>query len=309
MEIPDTMQVSAKDIYALKSCRYIIVSPVCNESEHFRGTIDSVLQQTIIPALWLIVDDGSVDNTWEIIRATTSSIPWIRAVRRSPKGYVGLDDGEDLSAIHEGLKSIRGIEFEYLAKLDGDVTLEPMYFESLLRECQLDPAIGIISGSCWELINKGYDMRRAIRGSAWAAARLYRRACFESLVELEPILGWDMLHVLRARTKSWKVKMFSETRFFHHRKMGSRGGILKGNARYGRTSYLLGYSRLYFTARLIFQLTRYPYLLGSVAMVFGYLAALVGRETLVVSEADKNELHRMQSRALAGLLRREDHRR
>jgi len=250
------------------------------------------------------VDDGSTDGTWEIIQTATDSVPWIKAKKRPPKGYVGLSHGEPLAAIYDGYNLIRSVEFEYLAKLDGDVTLDPSYFELLLRECERDPGLGMVSGSCWELTRWNHRLQRSINGSSWPPARFYRRRCFEEISGVPPVLGWDMLQVLRATIMGWKVGLLRVPRFFHGRKMGSRAGILKGEARYGRTSYLLGYSFWYFVIRLLFELAKYPYVVGSVAMLYGYVAALVGRDMPIVNDEERELLRRMQKDRLVGIATR-----
>ena len=41
------------------SRRYALITPCRDEEEYARRTLDSVTQQSIPPALWVIVDDGS----------------------------------------------------------------------------------------------------------------------------------------------------------------------------------------------------------------------------------------------------------
>ena len=52
-----------------KPPRYVVVSPVRNESKYLETTIQSMVKQTIRPIQWVIVNDGSSDNTGEIIEA------------------------------------------------------------------------------------------------------------------------------------------------------------------------------------------------------------------------------------------------
>ena len=44
-----------------------IISPVRNESKYLRLTLDAMVAQTVWPQEWLFVDDGSTDDTPQII--------------------------------------------------------------------------------------------------------------------------------------------------------------------------------------------------------------------------------------------------
>ena len=68
-----------------------------------RRTLDSVTRQTLTPALWVIVDDGSTDETPAIVEEYAARFPYIRLVRRSDRGeeivlaqhVAAFDLGED----------------------------------------------------------------------------------------------------------------------------------------------------------------------------------------------------------------------
>ena len=107
---------------------YIVISPVRNEQDYLNTTIQSLVSQTNRPALWIIVDDGSTDKTGEIIDEAASQHSWIRIVHRQDRGFRRAGSGV-MEAFHDGFKLIEGRSWQYLVKLDGDVTLEPDYFE------------------------------------------------------------------------------------------------------------------------------------------------------------------------------------
>ncbi|HEY0008380.1 MAG TPA: glycosyltransferase family A protein, partial [Tepidisphaeraceae bacterium] len=62
--------------------RYCLITPCRDEAEYAHRTLDSILNQTLRPALWMIVDDGSKDATPQIIQQYAEKYPWIRIVRR-----------------------------------------------------------------------------------------------------------------------------------------------------------------------------------------------------------------------------------
>ena len=47
--------------------RYLVITPVRDEAAYLKFTVESMLAQTIRPAEWVIVNDGSTDNTGSII--------------------------------------------------------------------------------------------------------------------------------------------------------------------------------------------------------------------------------------------------
>src|SRR5262245_41121242 len=62
--------------------RYVLVTPARNEETFIRKTIESVINQTVPPVKWVIVDDGSTDSTAEIAKQYLPKYPWIEMVQR-----------------------------------------------------------------------------------------------------------------------------------------------------------------------------------------------------------------------------------
>ena len=63
--LPAEMQASRKKAEPVVTLRrnYVLIWPCRNEARHFRQTLDTVIAQSERPALWVIVDDGSSDET------------------------------------------------------------------------------------------------------------------------------------------------------------------------------------------------------------------------------------------------------
>ena len=55
----------------------LIITPVKNESQFISTTIRSVIKQSVLPNKWIIVDDGSTDNTVDVINELISNHVWI----------------------------------------------------------------------------------------------------------------------------------------------------------------------------------------------------------------------------------------
>ena len=120
------------------SIKYIIISPVRNEEKNIEYTIQSVLSQTIKPAKWIIVDDGSSDKTPDIIKKYLPINEWMSLIQLADRGYYDLMGGGEIKAFYKGYEKICDEDFDFLVKLDGDISFDKNYFEDLYKEFELN---------------------------------------------------------------------------------------------------------------------------------------------------------------------------
>ena len=59
---------------------YILITPCKNEEQSLPEFMQSVINQTIQPKLWVIVNDGSTDKSKSIILSYCNDYPWIQIV-------------------------------------------------------------------------------------------------------------------------------------------------------------------------------------------------------------------------------------
>src|SRR5262249_10263607 len=104
------------------SRRYLLISPCRDEAQYLRRTLDRVAAQAVHPAAWVIVDDGSTDETPTILEEYAGRLPYLRVVRRTDRGRREVGPGV-IAAFYAGLKSVRLEDFDYLCKLDMDLDL------------------------------------------------------------------------------------------------------------------------------------------------------------------------------------------
>ncbi len=93
--------------------RYVIITPIRDEEKFIEATIASVQAQTLLPAEWVIVDDGSTDRTGEIIDRYASQFPWIRVVHRENRGF-RKSGGGVMEAFYDGFKALRCREWDFV---------------------------------------------------------------------------------------------------------------------------------------------------------------------------------------------------
>src|SRR5947209_8249847 len=108
------------NLAAVSGRRYLLITPCRDEAKFARRTLESIARQTVVPAQWLIVDDGSTDDTPQILAEYASKLPYLRIIRREDRGYRKLGGGV-IDAFYEGYNSINPDEFDFLCKLDLDL--------------------------------------------------------------------------------------------------------------------------------------------------------------------------------------------
>lgn len=254
--------------------RYLVVSPCRNEAAYLRKTLDSVVGQTRPPALWVIVDDGSTDETPAILAEYAARHDWIRIVPKPDRGHRAVGPGV-IEAFYAGLDTVSE-PFPYLCKLDLDLDLPARYFEMLIERMEADPRIGTASGKPY--IRRGGRLVSERRGDEMSVGmtKFYRTACFEAIGGFVREVMWDAIDCHKARQLGWKAVSWDhpDLNFEHLRPMGSsQVSIYEGRRRHGFGQYFMGTDPLYFSATAVFRALEPPYVLGGFAMLQGYFGA------------------------------------
>jgi poly-beta-1,6-N-acetyl-D-glucosamine synthase len=263
------------------SRRYLLISPCRDEAQYLRRTLDSVAAQSVQPALWVVVDDGSTDGTPAVLEEYARRLPYLRVVRRTDRGRRQVGPGV-IEAFYAGLETVRLEDFDYLCKLDMDLDLPVRYFELLMQRMESDPRIGTTSGKPWFVHPQRGALVPEVCGDEMSVgmSKFYRTECFKEIGGFVREVMWDGIDCHRARMLGWMAESvdLEPLRFVHLRPMGaSHRGIWTGRFRHGSGQYFMGTSPLYHLAAAISRLTAYPVLVGSMAMLWGYLKSwLVG---------------------------------
>ena len=254
---------------------YVLISPCRNEAEYMRRTLDSVVAQTVTPAKWVIVDDGSTDATPEILADYAAKHPWIEIVAKPDRGHRAVGPGV-IEAFYAGVETIHLEDYAYSCKLDLDLELPAGYFEGLMARMEADPRIGTCSGKPY--IRRGDALISERRGDEVSVGmtKFYRRACFEAIGGYVREVMWDAIDCHKARQLGWRAVSWDdpELRFEHLRPMGSsQTSIYTGRRRHGFGQYFMGSDPLFYAATCVFRMLEPPYVLGGLAMMQGYLGA------------------------------------
>ena len=121
--------------------KYVLITSARNESAFVALTLASVAAQTQLPERWVITNDGSSDQTAEIIAAFAKNHPWITLIR-NPKRE-GRNFGAKANAVNAALALMKDLPFDVLGNLDADTSFEPGYMEFLMQKFAADPKLGV----------------------------------------------------------------------------------------------------------------------------------------------------------------------
>lgn len=281
--------------------KILIISPCRNEEQYMRETLDTVLAQTLLPTRWIVVDDGSSDQSPKILAEYSLRAPWIEVVSRADRGGRSVGPGV-IEAFYAGLDHANLDDFDYVCKLDLDLRLPPRYFEILVERMTNDPRLGSCSGKPYMPSGSGELISEKIGDEmSVGMTKFYRVECFQDIGGFVQQVMWDGIDCHISRMKGWKVRSWDEPelRFVHLRPMGSsQQGVFTGRMRHGFGQYFMGTGLLYISASALFRMAHPPYLVGGLGIWWGYLRAMLRREPRFEHPGFREFLRRYQLRSL-----------
>ena len=283
--------------------KYVLITPAHNEEAFIQKTLDSMVAQTLLPERWVIVDDGSTDQTPEIVETYAKRYPWIQLVirpQRLDRSFAGK-----VHAFNAGLARVQSLEFDVVGNLDADLSFEPDYLEFLMLKFSEDPKLGVAGTPFTE--DGGYDTARdSFEGENHVAGgcQLFRRKCFEDVGGYVPNKagGIDWIAVTTARMKGWRTRSFPEKRFHHYRTLGTAGRSgVAASFSYGEKDYYLGGSPVWQIFRVAYRATKQP--VDGIAMLAGYCWAALRRTERPVTPELMRFHRREQMKKLKAIFR------
>jgi glycosyltransferase involved in cell wall biosynthesis len=267
--------------------RFVLVTPARNEKDFIALTIESVLAQKKRPEMWVIVSDGSVDGTDEIVSSYADRHPFIKLVRNVRSAT--RNTAAKVGAINLGISALGDIQYDYIGVLDADISFEPHYFEALLDIFDREEKLGVIGGRIYQVGHNGDAVEaNSSTESVAGAVQLFRKACFEQIGGYLPIPGGmeDGIAVITARYKGWDTRSIKGLAVLHHRELGTVGRTLYA-ARFhnGLTEYVVGFGPGYNFIRALSRVPERPVVVGAMLLFCGYWWGFMsGRKILVAPE-------------------------
>lgn len=282
------------------SRRYLLISPCRDEAEFLQTTIDAVAAQTVPPAKWLIVDDGSKDETPRILAEAAQKYPFIQVVRREDRGHRSVGPGV-IDAFYHGLSQVDLDEYDYVCKFDCDLDLPARYFERTMEHFERDQWLGTLSGKLY--LKEGDKLVRERTGdeNSVGPVKFYRTACFRDIGGFVREVCWDGIDGHMCRMRGWVASSVDEPelRITHLRQMGSSHvSLWTGRKRWGRGKYFMGSTPLYMAGVALYRMFEKPYLVSGLGILCGYAEALWKRAPRMADPNYLSYLRRYEMSAL-----------
>jgi GT2 family glycosyltransferase len=284
---------------------YVLMTAAYNEEAHIERMIMSVLSQTVLPKRWVIVSDGSVDKTDDIIRGYAVEHDFIRFMRRTRPP--GRSFGSKARALIGALKFLEDVQYEFIGNVDADVWLEPSFFEDLLNHFNRRPSLGLAGGQFFEEDDEGEFKSRELNRtySVTHAAQLVRRDCYQAIGGYAVLEygGEDWHAEVTAKMKGWEIESFPALKIFHQRHTGEAGSLLRYKFRQGRMDHSLGCDPSFEIFKCLLRIPQRPFVIGCIARLMGFFWSSVRRDEIPVSDEFVAYLRHEQRARLVSLFK------
>jgi len=278
---------------------YVVVTPARNEAPHIPSTIDAMRSQVAHAERWVIVDDGSTDGTTEIAQQAAEEESWISTIQRKDRGFRAAGSGV-VDAVNDGIESLGDSPWEYMVKLDADLSFGRDYFAQCLDAFDADPTLGIAGGTVYNIGEEGERIaephpRFHVRG----ATKIYRRACWDQIGGLTSTPGWDTIDEVTANRLGWTTRTLPIP-IDQLRTTGAAAGQWQNWVKNGRAANLSGYHPAFVVARAASRLGKPPYATAATGLLWGYARSAISREPKAVDATTARYVRQQQLNRLLG---------
>lgn len=265
--------------------RYIIITPARDEGKHIEKTIKCVISQTIKPIKWVIVNDGSSDDTGEIIDKYARQYPWIETIHRNNRGFRKAGGGV-IEAFYDAYNSLTSEIWDFIVKMDGDLVFDDNYFERCFEYFRMNTKLGIGGGVIHYIIDGKEKEEKTPIFHVRGATKIYKAECWDAIGGLIKAPGWDTIDEVKANMLGWETRSFTDIKVIHLKYTGSADGVLRDLIKHGTANYIAGYHPLFMFIKCLKRTFQKPYLVGSVILLCGFIRGYMKK----VPQIDDKEL-------------------
>jgi glycosyltransferase involved in cell wall biosynthesis len=239
--------------YAIVTCR--------NSENEIESAVNSLLRQTIKPRYIIVVDDGSTDNTHNILEGLKLKNDNIHVITNPDLGY---DIGRVVKNWNNAINLARDLNLEvtdYHMISTDDTHYEEFYAEKLMRNMDSDNRIAVSSGN--------YDNNSY--ATPHGAGRFVRNSFFNNVLGRYPEkMGYESVILQMSLYHGFKNVVNNDARFSHTRQLGANHHFYE----FGASMRTLGYHPLFVIGRFMqcFLTGRPIGRIGAIRMLYYYLS-------------------------------------
>lgn len=212
--------------------QYSIIIPAHNEEKFIGKTLESIIDQTVLPSQVIVVNDNSIDSTEKIVQNFLEKHSFIKCIHSETKSNEHLPGNKIVQAFYKGYEKL-DTNWDIIVKLDADVILPNNYFEEILKIYSIEPKAGIVGGLAMiekngKWIYENIGNKKQVRGPF----KSYSKSCFHAIGGLKESIGWDVVDELLSRyygyeiivLENLKVKLQKPTGINYHKIHGLKVG-------------------------------------------------------------------------------------
>lgn len=265
------------------TAKYIIITPAKNEERFIEHTLESICDQTFKPHKWIIVDDGSIDQTSTLVEKYIKKYPWITLIRNDNYDERRAGGPKIVRAFYKGYDAVSDEDYDFIVKLDADLTLPNNYFETVYRCFKDNPKVGICGGYCVDEKEGKLVKEKTAEFHVRGAFKAYRKECFTDIGGIKQVWDWDGLDQMMAMYSGWHVKVLPLA-VIHHRETSKEYNRILHSFRSGKEYYRMGYGLFLGLLKSAFIAVKKPFLIGGASFLFGFFTASLNKTNKIVDD-------------------------
>ncbi|HTV26026.1 MAG TPA: glycosyltransferase family 2 protein, partial [Polyangiaceae bacterium] len=219
---------------------FLLLTPAHDEADQAESLVAAVRASTLVPSLWLVVDDNSSDGTRDAFLEAGRDLPFLRVHRIESRGeYMAFRYSDVLRA---GLTQSEVSRDGYLGILDADIRFGAGYWQALHNRFDDDPRLGVASGALCAASTDGVFRLESGQHADLprGGLRLVRGACLADVGGVQRSRACDTVMSTRARLAGWKTVLFDDILALSTRPTASRAEYQNVARSFGQRYYDIG---------------------------------------------------------------------
>ncbi|MBC36022.1 MAG: glycosyl transferase family 2, partial [Bacteroidetes bacterium] len=232
---------------------------------------------------WIIVDDGSSDNTCEIVLSYIKSHPWIKLVKHNNQNEVRTGGAKVVRAFNYGYSFVKDKQYDFIVKLDGDLELPRNYFEKVSEVFANNSKIGLCGGVIYNKYGNEFKKEGSASYHIRGAFKSVRKNCFKDIGGFREVWNWDGLDEMIAMFKGWDTKVI-DMPVKHFRPTTAAYNKKEHSFKSGREAYRMRSNIILTILRGVKKASQKPFLLNSFYYWGGFINAFIKKENRIVDK-------------------------